>query len=188
MLMNFVAIDFETASNYRDVCALGLVAVENGVIVSEKEWLIRPRCNFIGSFYEAVHGINYKMVVNKPYFDGIYDELKSLIDGKTIIAHNVAFDVGVLKNVCAVYGLEQPEFIYGCTYRLAKRVIRPTVPSYSLSALADKYGLVLQHHNALSDARACANLMLHFLQESEKSSVAEAYTAYNMKIGQMSKG
>jgi len=183
--MNFVAIDFETASNFRDVCALGLVAVENGEIVSEKEWLIRPRCNFIGSLYQGVHGISYAMVANKPYFDSIYEELKNLLEGKTIIAHNASFDVGVLKNVCAVYGLEHPDFIYGCTYRLAKRVIRPTVPSYSLSALANKYGLILQHHNALSDARACANLMLRFLEESTKSSVTEAYTAYNMKIGQM---
>ncbi len=185
--MDFVAIDFETASNFRDVCALGLVEVVNGEIVSEKEWLIKPKCNYIGSFYQAVHGISFQMVASKPTFDGIYEELRSIIEGKTVIAHNAGFDVGVLKNVCSVYDLPQPDFFYGCTYRLAKRVIKPALPSYSLNNLANEFGLELQHHNALSDARACANLMIRFLKDTAKSSVLEAYIAYNMKIGLVKK-
>lgn len=185
--MNFIAIDFETASNSRDVCALGLVEVVNGEIVSEKEWLIKPKCNYIGSFYQSIHGISYAMVANKPTFDGIYEELRSIIEDKTLIAHNAGFDVGVLNNACSVYHLQQPNFSYGCTYRLARRMIKPALPSYSLNNLANEFGLELQHHNALSDARACANLMIRFLKDTAYNSVLEAYIAYNMKIGQTKK-
>ena len=41
--MNFLAIDFETASYGRDsACAVGLVRVEKGVIIRKESHLIRP--------------------------------------------------------------------------------------------------------------------------------------------------
>ena len=41
--MDFVAIDFETAtSNYTSVCSLGICVVENNKITDRKEILIKP--------------------------------------------------------------------------------------------------------------------------------------------------
>ena len=46
-LRNFTAFDFETANYKRSsACAIGLVKVENGVIVEEKSFLIKPQPNY----------------------------------------------------------------------------------------------------------------------------------------------
>jgi hypothetical protein len=55
-----------------------------------------------------------------------------------------------------------PEIRYVCTVRLARRVwdIRPT----SLSNVCTYLGLSLNHHDALSDAEACAGIVLAGLE------------------------
>ena len=42
--MNFVAIDFETATSFHP-CSVGIVTVENGIIVDEFVTLIQPPRN-----------------------------------------------------------------------------------------------------------------------------------------------
>jgi DNA polymerase III subunit epsilon len=51
-----------------------------------------------------------------------------------------------------------PEARYVCTVKLARRVwdIRPT----SLSNVCGYLGLPLKHHEALSDAEACAGIVI----------------------------
>lgn len=42
-MLNYTAIDFETANSYRgSPCAVGLVRVRDGVSVAERRWLMRP--------------------------------------------------------------------------------------------------------------------------------------------------
>jgi DNA polymerase-3 subunit epsilon len=54
--MNFTAIDFETATAYHP-CSVGIVTVENGVIVDEFVSLIKPPNNEYNLFTIQVHGI-----------------------------------------------------------------------------------------------------------------------------------
>lgn len=49
--MDFITIDFETATAERDSpCEIGLTFVENFKIVDSKSWLIRPIGNMYDSF------------------------------------------------------------------------------------------------------------------------------------------
>ncbi len=46
-MKTFVALDFETANQHRtSVCSIGLVFVENGIIVDKYYQLIKPVPNF----------------------------------------------------------------------------------------------------------------------------------------------
>jgi len=53
------------------------------------------------------------------------------------------------------YGLAQPEFVKQCTYKLLKK---------RLNVLCEEFDIPLDHHDALSDARACAELYLRALR------------------------
>jgi DNA polymerase-3 subunit epsilon len=49
------------------------------------------------------------------------------------------------------YGLPEPAYERRCTYQLYRK---------ALNVLCAEHGISLNHHDALSDARACAELYL----------------------------
>jgi DNA polymerase-3 subunit epsilon len=155
---NFVAIDFETADLGRDsACAVGLVKVFNGEIIKRESHLIRPpRRTFI---FSDIHGIVWSHVAKKPTFAALWPKLKkSLAGAEYLVAHNASFDSGVLSACCAAAGVKAPAVPFLCTVKLARRAwsIRPT----KLPDVCRHLGLKLNHHEALSDAEACANIVL----------------------------
>jgi DNA polymerase-3 subunit epsilon len=155
---NFVAIDFETADQGRDsACAVGLVTVRSGTIVNRESHLIRPpRSSFIFSY---IHGIEWSHVAKKPTFAELWPTLKKGLAGADYLAaHNASFDKGVLNACCAAAGLKVPATPFICTVKLARRAwdIRPT----TLPDVCRHLRLKLKHHDALSDAEACASIVL----------------------------
>ena len=69
--MNFVALDFETATHERNsACELGICVVENSEIVETKTWLIKPPSfPYFNPHNINVHGIYPKDVAHAPTFD-----------------------------------------------------------------------------------------------------------------------
>jgi DNA polymerase-3 subunit epsilon len=157
-MMNFVAIDFETA-NYRpdSACAVGLVRVVGGEIVNTAVRLIRPPTReFV---FTAIHGLTWKDVANADDFGALWPRLEPLLAGATFFAaHNASFDKGVLRACCARYRIRAPSLPFRCTVQISRRAwnIRPT----KLSDVCKKLEIPLNHHEALSDAMACAKIVL----------------------------
>ncbi len=160
--MNFVAIDFETATAKRNsACSVGIVTVSNGVIVEEYHTLIQPPNNEYNWRNVQVHGITEIDTFNAPNFGDVYHEIKNRLRGNLVIAHNESFDRSVLKNTMVEFGIDYldidlPEK-WECTMKIFKS--KGYVPA-KLDACCAKHGIQLQHHDALSDARACAKLYM----------------------------
>ena len=157
-MSSFLAIDFETANNAADsACAIGLVRVENGKIAREKALLIRPPSPEF--YFTHIHGLTWEDVAKAPDFGALWPEIEPWLQGVDFLAaHNSGFDSRVLKNCCQRYSLEIPQTGFICTVQLARRMwdVRPT----KLPNVAHFLGLELDHHNALSDSRACANIVI----------------------------
>lgn len=152
MMPTFTAIDFETAQPKRwSICQVGLVRVEAGVVTKELSLLVRPPEDFYSDYNTAVHGLTYRDTLTAPGFDAVWPEMAEFIEGQTVVAHNMGFDGSCLKQALDFYGLAQPSFEKLCTYKLFKR---------RLNVLCAEFGIPLDHHDALSDARACAELYL----------------------------
>lgn len=163
MSHTFVAIDFETADYGSDsACAIGAVRVENGVVASRECRLIRPPR---GRFqFTYIHGITWEDVAESPDFAEVWEDLQPIFEGADYLAaHNASFDRGVLAACCLAAGLEAPPLEFACTVKIARRVwnIRPT----KLPNVCDYLGLPLQHHDAASDAEACAQIVIRAGQE-----------------------
>jgi len=159
--MNFTAIDFETAIRHH-ICAVGIVTVENGKIIDEYYTLIQPPNNEYNWHNIQVHGITERETNNAPTFDKIYPEIKKRLQGKTVVAHNESFDRSVLQKTMAENGLDYSELNlserWECTMRLCKA--NDKYPSGKLDECCAVDNIELKHHEALSDARACAKLYL----------------------------
>ena len=154
----FVAIDFETADRGKDsACSVGLVRVEHGRVVRKVVQLIQPP-RFLFEFTH-IHGIDWGMVADQPPFGVAWSKLGGILDGADFIAaHNAPFDSGVLAACCEAAGLPKPSHRFVCTVRLAREVwkIYPT----KLPDVCRRLGIELNHHEALSDAEACAGIVM----------------------------
>ncbi|HOW65568.1 MAG TPA: 3'-5' exonuclease [Candidatus Paceibacterota bacterium] len=155
---HFIALDFETADYGQDsACALSIVAVHGTTVVQHVTRLIRPpRRNIVFSY---LHGITWSQVADQPTFQELWPELSPLFDGVDFVAaHNAGFDRGVLCACCQEGGFELPGIEFLCTVKLARRVwnIRPT----KLPDVCRRLSIPLKHHDAASDAMACAQIVV----------------------------
>ena len=163
-MKDFAAIDFETANPYRSsVCSVGVVVVRAGVVVERVYRLIRPEPNYYMSWNTRVHGITAADTDGAPRFPEVWQEVAPLVEGLPLVAHNSPFDEGCLKAVFRRYELEYPDYRFYCTCRAARRTM-PQLPNHRLETVAEACGFDLrQHHHALADAEACAEIALQIL-------------------------
>jgi len=156
--MNFVAIDFETANYFRDsACAVGLVKVENNIITEKRYFLINPHSKWFKFTY--LHNIGFEDVKDQPDFKELWPEIFSFIgNAKFLAAHNASFDFGVLKACCEKYDITMPKIPFKCTVDISRSLwkIYPT----KLNLVCRHFDIPLDHHNAISDAEACAAIMI----------------------------
>jgi len=155
---NFAAIDFETADHGQDsACAIGIVRVECGRITDRAHYFIRPpRREFMFSY---VHGITWDDVKDAPTFGELWPELSKKFHGADYLAaHNKGFDRTVLRVCCEKAGVEMPEAPFVCTVQASRKVlnIRPA----TLDNVCRVLRIKLKHHDAMSDANACAKILI----------------------------
>jgi DNA polymerase-3 subunit epsilon len=162
---DFVAVDFEIANPTRDsACAIGLVRVEHGQIVARERRLIRPPTPWFT--YTPIHGIDWEHVASAPPFADVWSDVEPLVAGATFLAaHNASFDRSVLDACCRRASIHPPLLPMRCSMQIARRVwgIHPT----TLPDVCRFLRIPLQHHDALSDAEACARIVLAVGQTSE---------------------
>ena len=109
-LMNFTAIDFETATGKKySACAVGIITVEKGKIIDEYNSLIQPPDNEYLYYNTNVHGITENDTVYTPFFPDVFPEIRKRLQGKTIVAHNESFDRSVLQKTMEYYDLDYSE-------------------------------------------------------------------------------
>ena len=160
--MTFTAIDFETATgHFHSACAVGIVTVENGIITEEYYTLIQPPNNEYSYHNIMVHGIKPIQTLQEKTFDDLFPEIKKRLLGKTIVAHNEQFDRNVLMKTMQYYGLYYDELeladCWECTCKIYRaKGYKPA----NLKYCSERNNIALNHHEALSDARACAKLYL----------------------------
>ncbi len=154
-----VAIDFETDSASRDsACAVALVRVERGQIVKREARLIRPAK--ITEANSHIHGITRRQMAQAQGFAVVWPQLAHVWEGCSFfVAHNAPFDRSVLHTCCQAFGLEAPAQHFEDTVKLAKSVW-PELPTHKLDVLSSHLGIELKHHDALSDALACAKIVM----------------------------
>lgn len=170
---DFVAMDFETANHdASSACALGVVCVRGLSVVNSEYYLIKPPTDNFEIYNTNVHGITYDDVKNCNDFTSLYDNLMGyILNSRYVISHNASFDMNVLRGCIDFYDLEQPEFIYLDS-------IDVTAPmrdcKNSLAACAVFFDIkVEQHHNALSDAMACAEIVVSSIAMAGNDSLQE---------------
>ena len=164
MIKDFVAIDFETANYERtSICQVGLVVVENNIIVDEFSTFVFPPGGKIIPKFTEIHGITNDDIRHADVFPDIFsNELLKRISNKQLIAHNISFDKDVMFKTMSYYEMEDEiskiDWNWKCTLKSFRSFNMHE--KNGLRPLSEHYKIELNHHDSLSDARACAKLFM----------------------------
>jgi DNA polymerase-3 subunit epsilon len=165
-----VGIDVETACSTRGaICSIGVAVVHRGEVVRERHWFIDPGTRFDPRFI-GIHGITPLQVVGAPRLLAAWSDIEtflsstvsslaeptlfdSLAEAPTplFVAHNAQFDRTQIEGAL---GRSLP-FPIACTVAMSRRAF-PKLERHNLAAVSAHLRIALRHHDALSDARACA--------------------------------
>jgi DNA polymerase-3 subunit epsilon len=129
----------------------------------------------------AIHGITAEMVAGAPRFGDLFAEIGGFIGDDVLVAHNAAFDLGVIRSALEVSGLRAPAYDYACTVVLSRKTYR--LVSHSLPFAAREAGVPLEHHHdATEDAAACAGILIDIAGRHGADTVAGVYGAVGLAL------
>jgi len=162
----YAVIDIETTGGLfkRDkITEIGIVTVQNGEIIDEWQTLVHPERS-IPDFITRITGITDQMVADAPKFYEVAKELVERTKDTVFVAHNVRFDYSFIQ-----YEFKRLGYSYSkrklCTCNLTRKCV-PGLKSYSLKNLSAHYNIPLEnHHRALDDARAAAEILMRLLDQ-----------------------
>lgn len=179
MSLSFVAVDVETAAaRWDSICSIALVRVVDSHIVDEFYTLINPECTF-DPMNTHVNGIRPDMVIDAPTFGEIADTVQQFIGYSILVAHNISFDGSAITKSFTRYGLKFKCTETFCTLKFAQALKKQEyifLGSLRLSDLCIHYNIPLDHHhNALEDARACAQLLLAMAKDVHATSFTDLF-------------
>jgi DNA polymerase-3 subunit epsilon len=160
--LDFTAIDFETAnSSPASACSVGLVRVRDGEVVATAGWLIQPPAGH-DEFQEwnvRIHGIRPEDVCSAATWSEQFDRLCDFAGADVLVAHNAGFDLNVLRRASEATGEVCPPYRSLCSLQVARKTYQ--LDSYRLPVAAAAAGFAeFSHHDALADARACAQIVI----------------------------
>ncbi|WP_269195119.1 exonuclease domain-containing protein, partial [Mycobacterium avium] len=72
--------------------------------------------------HAPVHGLTAAMLEDQPQFADIAGDVVEVLRGRTLVAHNVAFDYAFLAAEAELAGIELPVDTVMCTVELARRL------------------------------------------------------------------
>ncbi len=157
----YVVVDVETTGGKGEshrVTEIGAVKVRNGEIVDRFQTLLNPQRTIPPNIVRLT-GITPAMVEDAPYFMDIADAFERFMEDAIFVAHNVEFDYGFIAREFARLG-RRFRHAKLCTCS-SMRKLYPGHRSYSLASLCQQYEISLtQHHRALCDAEAAAELLI----------------------------
>jgi len=167
----YAVIDFETTGlspkYHHRVVEIGLVHVApDGQLEGTFETLIDPGRDLGPSH---IHGIRGADVVDAPAFGEVAGRLIDLLRGRVLVAHNARFETTFLRAELLRVGVASPvaDDAALCTMKLATTYLPGSGRKLADCCAAFDIPLV-DAHEALSDARATAQLLGSYLEAGKR--------------------
>ncbi len=163
---SFVVFDLETtglSNEVNNIIEIGAVKIENGKITDRYAQFVNPREKIPPKITELT-SITDEMVADAPAIEKVLPEFLEFCKGCVLVAHNAKFDTGFIKKAIERQNISYT-FAWMDTLMLA-RCLYPDLPNHRLNTLSKHMNILLEnHHRAVDDAKATADIFLKMLDE-----------------------
>ncbi|MXX32229.1 MAG: DEAD/DEAH box helicase [Chloroflexi bacterium] len=153
----YAAVDLEMTGlkpGFDEIIEVGVIRCTPERVLDSWQTLVRPM-EMPPLRVQRMTGITPEMLESAPAWDQVEGRLRELLDGATLLGHNIGFDESFLDAA----GIT-PTSPSVDTLPLAQ-ILDPAAPSHRLGELCLRYGIPLDDaHRALADAEACRQLFL----------------------------
>ena len=137
---SFVAIDVEgDGNNPQSPVEIAAVEFAKGEVAAVRCWLVNPGLP-MSEFVQGLHGITDDMLRDKPAFSEIEHEVRSLLEGRAVVAHGASEDLAMLRSV-----MPDVDFVPAAvldTQRMARNLL-PALDRYRLDSVREALGIDL---------------------------------------------
>lgn len=118
-----------------------------------------------------VHGLTAAMLEDQPQFADVVDDVIKVLDGRTLVAHNVAFDYAFLAAEAELAEAELPIDSVMCTVELARR-LDLGIDNLRLETLAAHWGVTQERpHDAFDDAMVLTGVLASALERARQRDI-----------------
>ena len=160
----FVVVDIETTGiSFADgdkITEIGAVKIVDGKITSKFQSLINPEKK-ISPEITTLTGIDDEMVKSAPKWVEVIPDFFRFSYNSVIVAHNIEFDYKFIKFMSKESGYKFSN--KGIDTLELSRELLPKLNNHKLNTVCENFGIEFQHHRALSDAHATAQLFIDLI-------------------------
>ena len=124
-----------------------------------------------GSGSHPRHGLTAAMLEDQPQFTDIVGDVVEVLRGRTLVAHNVAFDYAFLAAEAELAGAALPIDSVMCTVELARR-LELGIDNLRLETLAAHWGVTQRRpHDAFDDAVVLTGVLAAALERARERDI-----------------
>jgi len=176
--LEFVAFDVETTGLYKNdrIVEIAFVAFSDGKVLEEWSTLVNPLRD-IGK--SNIHGVTSSMVSTAPLFEDVINDIFRMINGRVLVAHNLAFDVRMLIQEFNRANT-QGEIGKGFCTMVASRRLLPGVGDSLASTCAELGVETLKAHSALGDAHMAMQVFEKLIEDDQE--ITPAFVEYHKDV------
>ncbi len=164
---HYVVFDLETTGldvMNNGIIEIGAVRILNGKLVEQFSTLVKPDYPITEETTD-ITGITQQMLDKAPKISMVIPDFMKFIEGSILVAHNAEFDLKFIKKFAGAEEYEIKNRVED-TLVLARSVLKG-LKHHDLHTIGDYFGVVFNHHRALDDAKATAEIFLE-LKKREK--------------------
>lgn len=164
MEQTYVVFDLETTglkAEQEHIIEIGAVKLLGGKVIGRFSTFVNAGVT-IPPFIVGLTGITDDMVTNAPLAREALQDFAEFCEGSVLVAHNAQFDIGFIRVHGQRYGIsfQQP---YADTLMLSRYLLFG-IKNHKLQTVCEALGVeLMNHHRAVDDAAATAELFLEFL-------------------------
>ena len=160
----YVVFDLETTGTdlmSNGITEIGAVKIVDGKVSEQWTTLVKPDYPISQKITELT-GITEEMVANSPKISSVIPDFMKFIEDAVLVAHNSEFDVKFIKRFAGAEEYEVKNKVMD-TLALARQYL-PQLRKHDLHTVAEHFKIVFNHHRALSDAYATAEVFTELMK------------------------
>ncbi len=170
----YTVFDIETTGlsvNYDKIIEIAAVKIQNNQIIEEYQTYIDPQKS-LSQLTTKITSIKNSDLVGAPLIEDEIHKFYDFFKGTIMVAHNAHFDIGFIESELHKNNLYKEPLVSVDTLSIARNCYGEGLKRFNLKAVARYFSVdLVQHHRAIFDTRATADIFLHMLRDARKQGV-----------------